>query len=117
MRQRQILTAAAKVAARRPERRHLPLLVLAERLCPVDFSDCMAVNRVQGIGGFFQYAFPVASVLCLTVYRVARDAVAMHHRHLIPARPHACVERQDNAVFDGTHDLIRVRHIVDCYVL
>ena len=110
--QRQIFTAAAKVAARRSKCRDLPLFVLAERLRSVYLCNRMTVDRVQGIGGFFQHAFPVASVLDLAVDRIARDAVSVYDRYLIPACSHACIECRGDAIFDGTHDFIRVSHVV-----
>lgn len=112
--QHQIFTAAALIAARRPQCCYLPALVLAKRLRSVYLCNGMTVDRVQRVSSFREDALPVAAVLGLAVYRVARDAVAMHHRYLIPARPHPCVECRGNAALDMTHDLIGVRHVVDC---
>ena len=80
----------------------------------VDFCDCMTVNRVQRVCCFCKYALPVAAVLYLAVNGISCDAVSVYHGDLIPARSHTRVERRDDAIFDGTHDLIRVRHVVDC---
>ena len=76
----------------------------------------MAVNRIERIGGFCKYPLPVTAILYLAVNGVPCDAVGMHDGYLIPARSHTRVERRDDAIFDGAHDLIRVCHVVDCDV-
>lgn len=74
----------------------------------------MAINRIERIGGFCKYALPIAAVLYLAVNGISCDAVCMHDGDLIPACTHASIERRNDAIFDRTHDLIRVCHVVDC---
>ena len=73
----------------------------------------MAVNRIERICGFCKYALPIAAVLYLSVNGISCDSVSVYHGDLIPACTHASIECRDDAIFDGTHDLIRVRHVVD----
>ena len=51
--------------------------------------------------------FVQANLIHLTV------ADTVYNRHLISARTHPGVERRDNFIFDGTHNFIRVCHVVD----
>ena len=74
----------------------------------------MTVNRIERVCCLCKYALPVAAILYLAVNGIPCDAVGVRDGHLIPARSHPCVERRDDAIFDGTHDFIRVRHVVDC---
>ena len=77
--QHQIFTAAALIAARRPQCCYLPALVLAKRLRSVYLCDGMTVDRVQRVSSFREDALPVATVLDLAVNRVTCDTVAMHY--------------------------------------
>ena len=81
--QHQIFTAAALIAARRPQCCYFPALVLAKRLCSVYLCDGMAVDRVQRVSSFREDAFPVATVLDLAVNRVTCDTVAMHYWYFL----------------------------------